>query len=151
MDHFDVLCKVLEKMDPETYDQIIMEKSSRIIEALTAITEDDVDGVSIYLDFILCAISADGVLAEEEYLLVKPSLEALVGREISYDEALEIFKAAGLEDPEEYKNSVDLMVDILGLLSQELKDDIVLVCMMVCAVDGVISDSEKEWIAQLIE
>ena len=151
MDHFDVLCKVLEKMDPETYDQIIMEKSSRIIEALTTITEDDVDGVSIYLDFILCAISADGVLAEEEYLLVKPSLEALVGREISYDEALEIFKAAGLEDPEEYKHAVDLMVDILGLLSQELKDDIVLVCMMVCAVDGVISDSEKEWIAQLIE
>ncbi len=151
MDHFDVLCKVLEKMDPETYDQIIMEKSSRIIEALTTITEDDVDGISIYLDFILCAISADGVLAEEEYLLVKPSLEALIGREISYGEALEIFKAAGLEDPEEYKNSVDLMVDILGLLSQELKDDIVLVCMMVCAVDGVISDSEKAWIAQLIE
>lgn len=151
MDHFDVLCKVLEKLDPETYDQIIVEKSVDIIGALTEITEDGMDGLSIYLDFILCAIAADGVLAEEEYLLIKPSLDALVGRDLSYAEALAIFKEAGLDNPEEYKRPVDLMVDILGLLSPELKDDIVLVCMMVCAIDGEISDSEKEWIAQLIE
>lgn len=151
MDHFDVLCKVLERMDPATYNDIITEKSLDIVAALTAITEDGMDGMSIYMDFILCAISADGRLAEEEYMLIAPSLAALFGRDISYDGALALFREMGLEDPEEYKRSVDLMVDILGLLSQELKDDIILVCMMVCAVDGVISDSEREWIAQLIE
>ena len=144
MDHFDALCKVLEDMDPQTYNQLIHEKSVGIIQALTDITSDGIDGISIFTDFILCSISADGVLAEEEFILVKDAVEAFLGREITYEQA-------GLDHPEEYKRSVDMMVDILGILSQELKDDIILVCLMICAVDGVVSDSEREWIAQLIE
>ncbi|MGN1046783.1 MAG: hypothetical protein ACI4QG_06765 [Candidatus Cryptobacteroides sp.] len=151
MDHFDALCKVLEDMDPQTYNQLIHEKSVGIIQALTDITSDGIDGISIFTDFILCSISADGVLAEEEFILVKDAVEAFLGREITYEEAKVLFVQAGLDHPEEYKRSVDMMVDILGILSQELKDDIILVCLMICAVDGVVSDSEREWIAQLIE
>ena len=43
------------------------------------------------------------------------------------------------------------MVDILGELDDELKDDIVIVCMMICAIDGKISLKEKNWIKQLIK
>ncbi len=46
---------------------------------------------------------------------------------------------------------MDRMVDVIGLVSPELKDDIVLVCLMVCAVDGKVSAKEKKWIKQLIE
>ena len=42
------------------------------------------------------------------------------------------------------------MVDILGLLSDELKDDIVIICLMICAIDGKVSLKEKKWIKQLI-
>ena len=51
----------------------------------------------------------------------------------------------------ELKKSVDEMVDVLGLLSDDLKDDIITVCLLICAVDGKVSLRERNWIKQLIK
>ena len=137
-------------MDPQTYAALITEKSVKIIAALSVITKNGSDGVAIYSNFILCSIAADGKLDESEYKLLKPSFEALAGKEVSYEDAVAMFNAAGLNKSKDYKNIVDEMVDILGLVSLDLKRDIILVCMMICAVDGKISRKEKKWIKQLI-
>ena len=150
MSEFNMLCKAFEEMDPQTFGQIIAEKSVGIIAALTAITKDGMDGMKIYMHFILCSIAADGKLAEEEYRILKPAFEALVGKEVTYEDAVAIFNEAGLNKAKDYKNVVDEMVDILGMVSLDLKRDIIIVCMMVCAVDGKISRKEKKWIKQLM-
>lgn len=151
MDEFDALCDVFVKLDPDSYNEVINRKSAKIIKALSEITENGVDGVEIYADFIICAVAADGVLTEPEYLLLKPSMDLLFDRDVSFEDMQGIFRDAGLESPEGYKKSVDMMVDVIGKVSPELKEDIVLVCLMVCAVDGVVSQVEKDWIKQLIE
>ena len=46
---------------------------------------------------------------------------------------------------------MDLMVDMLGLVSPELKEDIVVLCLLVCAVDGKVSRKERKWIEKLVE
>ena len=150
MFEFNKLCKAVEQMDPVTYGAVITEKSVNIIAALTAITQSGKDGLTIYLHFILCSIAADGKLDEHEFALLQKSLEASIGHEITYEEAKQIFSDAGLDKPAAYKEAVDLMVDILGLVSVELKTDIILVCLMICAVDGHVSHKEKKWIKQLI-
>lgn len=43
------------------------------------------------------------------------------------------------------------MVDILGQLSDKLKEDIIIVCLLICAVDGTISYKERKWVKQLIK
>ena len=43
------------------------------------------------------------------------------------------------------------MVDLIGFADEDLKDEIVLLCLLVCAIDGEVSDEEKAWIKQLIE
>lgn len=151
MNDFDALCEILERLDPETYNQIYEQKSVGIVKALSGIMEDGRDGVAIFMDFILAAVAADGKLAEDEFLAIRPGMEAILGRSVSYGDALEMFMRAGLDEPEGLKAEVDLMVDVIGLLSPELKEDIVLICLMVCAVDGKVCDSEKAWIKQLIE
>lgn len=55
------------------------------------------------------------------------------------------------QEQREMKKVVDEMVDVLGILSDDLKNDIVLVCMLICAVDGKISLKEKSWIKQLLK
>ena len=150
MFEFEKLCRQIELMDHETFAQIITEKSVNIVKALSVITRNGIDGLTIYTHFILCSVAADGRLAEEEYLLLKPLFESLVGKEVGYQDAIAIFKAAGLDNPKEYKKVVDQMVDILGMLSLDLKKDIVIVCLMICAVDGKISFKEKRWVKQLI-
>ncbi|MCQ2085315.1 MAG: pyridoxamine 5'-phosphate oxidase family protein, partial [archaeon] len=67
------------------------------------------------------------------------------------DEALAIFKQSGLDNPEQYKKTVDLMIDLLGVVSEELKTAIISVCLLVCAIDGEVSKDEKEWIKQLVD
>lgn len=151
MSCFNILCEVLERLDDETYNALMEEKSSRIIPALSEITADGLSGVQIYVDFVICAVAADGKLTEAEYQLIKPILDLSMEADVGYGDAQKFFYDNGLDKPEEYKNSMDSIADLLGLVSQELKDDIVLLCMLVCAVDGEMSDEEREWIQQLIE
>ncbi len=150
MFEFSKLCKAVEEMDPAVYAEVITQKSAKIIGALSAITQSGKDGVTIYLTFILTSVAADGRLDENEYAMLRPLLEKAMGREITYDDAKRIFTEAGLDKPKEYKRAVDQMVDMLGMVSMDLKTDIIIVCMMVCAVDGKISSKEKKWIKQLI-
>jgi len=83
-------------------------------------------------------------------MLIRPALEKTVGGEVSYEEAKAAFKAIK-KDAKDDRFIVDLMVDILGEVSEELKSDIIIVVMLVCAVDGKISMKEKKWIKQLME
>ena len=131
MSCFNLLCEVLERLDDDTYNALMEEKSSKIIPALMDVTSDGLTGVQVYVDFVICAVAADG--------------------NVGYGDAQKFFYDNGLDKPEGYKQSMDAIVDLLGLVSEELKDDIVLLCMLVCAVDGEMSDEERAWIQKLIE
>ena len=136
-------------MDPLTYTAILAEKSLKIIPALAVIQQSGVDAVVEYATFILGAMAADGRLSEEEYLVCEPLLKAFFGESIDYTTCKTLVKMLRSET-RALKKSVDNMVDIFGLVSEELKADIILVCMMICAIDGKISLKEKMWIKQLI-
>ena len=151
MSDFDTLCKKLEEMDPETFNQIFNELSVGVIVKLSELTADGKDGLSAYLQFILASVAADGALSEEEFMLLKPIFDKMADKDLTYEEGVEIFKGMGLDKPEAYKDVVDTMVDIIGLVDEDLKDDIVMLCLLVCAIDGEVSQKEKDWIRQLVE
>jgi len=149
MKEFDLLCKEFEQMDLTSYTSYLAEKSLNVLPALEAIAEDGIDGAAIFFSFIMGAIVADGKLAEEEYLIMSPLLKAFFGKTVAYEECKKLFKNYKKET-KELKIVVDHMVDVLGLLSDELKNDIVIICLMICAIDGKVSLKEKKWIKQLI-
>ena len=149
MKEFDKLCKEFEKMDVLSYTAYLTEKASTVLPALQAAAENGVDGSAIFFSFIMGAIAADGKLAEEEFAIICPLLKAFYNRDVTYEECKNVFN--------QYKKEVkklpivaDQMVDILGLFSEELKNDIVMICLMICAIDGKVSYKEKKWIKQLI-
>jgi len=149
MKDFDLLCKEFEQMDPVSYNVFLTTKSAEIIPILGMAAEDGVAGTLIFFSFIMGAIAADGKLSEEEYALAAPLLKLFLGDSINYNSAKKVFKSFKKEN-KELKNVVDRMVDIIGLFSEELKEDIIIICLMICAVDGKISHKEKKWIMQLI-
>ena len=151
MSNFDALCQVLEDMDNDTFNDIVNQKSADVIKTLIGITEDSLSGISVFADFILCAVAADGELTEKEYLFLKPSLDLILQRDTTFGDAQKLFYDEGLDKPKDYKRAMDQMVDVIGKVSPELKDDIVLLCLMVCAVDGEVTEEEKDWIRNLIE
>ncbi len=149
MKEFDLLCREFEEMDGLTYTALLAEKSAHVLPALAAVTADGMEGASAFAIFILGAIAADGKLSEEEYALVSPLLKAFFGDAVDYDACKKAVKSMRAER-EGLKEIADVMVDVLGLLSEDLKDDIVLVCLMICAIDGKVSHKEKQWIKQLV-
>ncbi len=151
MSNFDKLCEKMAAMPFDDKVALINEYSRQIIPALDLISEEGENAVTIYTDFLLCAIAADGKLAKEEYELMKPLFDAAADKDVSYDEAVAIFKNSGLDNPEKYKKTVDLMLDVIGLVSADLKSAIVAVCLLICSIDGDVSKDEKEWIKQLVD
>lgn len=150
MNEFNKLCKTIDELDPDTYTEILADKSAKVIPALAAISEDGLSGVTIFANFILGAVVADGKLTEEEYLLALPLFKVFFGDSVNYDDCKMIVKKMGNE-AKELKNALDEMVDVLGQLSEDLKDDIIIICMLICSIDGKISAKEKSWIKQLID
>ncbi len=151
MSDFDTLCKQLEQMDSAQFADIFAKKSDDVIASLMALTADGKDGVTAYLQFILASVAADGVLSKPEFILLKPMFDRMADKDVSYEEAVEIFKGLGLDRPEAYKGIIDTMVDIIGLVDEDMKDDIILLCLLVCAIDGEVTKEEKDWIRQLAE
>lgn len=150
MKEFDRLCKEFEEMDAATYTVLIAEKSKKIVPALSAITENGIEGLSLFATFIVGAVVSDGELSVEEFALTFPLFHAFFGEEISYGECDSIVRKMRGEG-RELKKYVNDMVDVFGQLSEELKNDIVLVCLMICAIDGKISPQEKRWIKKLLK
>lgn len=150
MREFNQLCNEVEKMEVLTYGAVLADKATDIIPALSVIMEDEIDGLTIFATFILGSIVADGKIDESEYLLMKPLLEDFFGTHINYEDCKKIAKEFKPEG-KVLKEYVDYMVDILGQLSDKLKEDIIIVCLLICAVDGKISYKERKWVKQLIK
>ena len=147
--NFNQLCKEVESLNPLEYAAIITAKTVKIVPALHALTDDYLETAGLFASFLMASVYADGKLDEAEYLLLLPSLKLLFGEEIDYESAKAIaryFKPEG----KELKKAVNQIIDVLGELSEELKADIITVCLLICAVDGKISLREKMYIKQLI-
>lgn len=150
MNDFDKLCKTVEQLNPLEYGAVIAEKTAKIIPALNDVCDDPHDAAMLLASFMIASVYADGKLDESEYLLMLPMLRYFFGADFDYGKAK---KTAACFKPEgaELKKAVNGIIDILGLVSESLKSDIITVCLLICAVDGKVSFKEKQYIRQLIK
>lgn len=146
MKAFNQLCKELEALPADAYNDTLAECAARVIPALAVITEDGLSGAMMFGLFVMSALAADGRCSKGEYEAVNSLLEPVFGEAIDYQALKKHFK----EEKGAYKQYADMMVRIIGLVSDDVKNDIVFLCLLICAVDGKISLKERLWIEQLI-
>lgn len=149
MTEFDDLCREAEDIDFETRCAILKGKSQEILPLLSEKSEDGESGADILSTFLFSAMAADGRLSSEEYDLLYPLLSSFLGDKINYTDAKKAVGAMKKENREMKKISED-MIGVLAEFSEDLRREIVLVIMMICAADGKISLSEKLWIKKLL-
>lgn len=145
---FEEIYADFKKINPDSYKQELESKSMSVLPALFNLSGNERVGARFLSIFVLGAALSDGELEEREYDLLEPMFCAFFGDEVSFAESKVLVKNL-LAQGGGLKNEVDQMIDFFGVLSEKLKADLVLICLMICAVDGVVSQSEKEWIAQL--
>lgn len=145
MNDFNALCKEFENMDALSYGAYLAEKSVSVVPKLLALDSDTHTGTDLMVAFILASVAADNRLTEEEYALIYPLLYSFFGDSVDYKECKKFVRS--LTD---LKKVADEAVDKLGELDYSLKEDIVIICLMICAVDGKVSPMEKAWIKKLV-
>jgi len=150
MFEFERICREFERLDPIEYTTLLTVKSAKLLPFLDQIEIDGEDGKSLFFNLVVASALSDGKLSEEEYLLLYPAIHAVLGDEFDYETAKAVVKEIR-PATKEYKKMVDNLVDFLGKFDDELKEDIITVAFLVCAVDGKISHKEKQWIKQLIK
>lgn len=150
MKEFNELCKLVEDLSPEEYAVFLAEKSAKLIPVLDEITDGSgTNGTAALATFVLASVCADGKLDEAEYLFMYPMLKIFFGENYDYEGAKASLKMLKPE-VKALKKLVDKDVDLLGQIDEELKADVIAVCLLICAVDGKISLKEKNYIKQLI-
>ena len=149
MSDFNKVCKAVEQLDVAEYTVVLAAKTAKIVPALHELTQDYEEVAHMLAAFMVASVYADGKLDETEYLLMKPMMEIFFGTDFDYASAKAVVKAFRPEG-NELKEIIDYLIDILGEISPELKDDIITVCLLICAIDGKISRKEKQFIKQLI-
>lgn len=150
MFEFSKLCKEFQNLSPVERGAILAAKSVKVVAKLDSYDIEELDPVQTLVAFIIGAVAADGVIDEKEYLLIYPSLVKAFGTDFNYDEVKDMFK----KDREAKKAIHNFTADLLSVLAEgddELREDVITLCLCVLSIDGRITIREKNYIKKLIK
>ena len=148
MFEFKKLCDEYEKLSAVEKGLLLTEKSVKIVAKLQYLDIPGIDPVSALVGFVVGSAVSDGKINEQEYLLIYPALVRAFGDDFDYTTIKESFRRdnAGKKMITEYTED---MICILGYLDDELKDDIIMLCLCIVAIDGKVSARERNYIRKL--
>ena len=149
MKEFNLLCKEAENMSLNAKYAFLSANMEVVVSKLSVVLGEE-QAAGAAFAFLMGAIVADGKLSPEEYRLCAPIVSAFYGTPVSYEFVKQDLESDG-KGARMLKKTVDGIADLLGLLDADLKTDVVLLCLVVCGVDGEISHKEKKWIKRLIK
>lgn len=150
MFEFKRVCNRYERMSTEERRYLLTEKATSIFERLKNSCISGINPIEILFGFIIGSVTADGKINEMEYLLIYPILEIVFGDEIDFVAFKNSFQRSS-----DGKALVDgytsKMEHIFSLLDEELKRDVIMLCLGVTTIGGKITLKEKRYIRHLCE
>lgn len=150
MFEFKKLCDTFEKMSVAERELLLMKKSAVVLAKFQHFFVSDLCATDILVGFIIGSVIADGHINETEYLLIYPALARVFGDDFDFISIKESFQC----HPDQKKVLADYhqkMVHILSFMDDELKQDVITLCLCITSVDGKISLKEKKYICRLCE
>lgn len=145
---FKKLCDAYEQLTAAEKGLLLTEKSVAVLARLHRLSLPGVDPVAALAGFVIGSVTADGKINEPEYLLIYPALVCAFGEDFDFGAVKASFRVDGdgKKKIEEYTQG---MLEILGALDEELRNDVITLCLCVTAIDGKISGREKRYIRRL--
>lgn len=145
---FKKCCDRFEALSAAEKGCLLVSQSVKILDKLHQLALPDVEPVSALAGFIIGSVVADGRINEQEYLLIYPSLVCVFGDDFDFMSIKNSFRAdeQGRKMVAQYTRQ---MIRIFEFLDEELRDDVITLCMCVVAIDGRISLKEKRYIRRL--
>lgn len=150
MFEFKKLCNAYEKLTTAERGILLAEKSAAVFTRLAGLSIPGMDPIDILAGFIIGSVIADGKINEAEYLLIYPSLVRTFGDDFDFISIKESFRCS-MEGKKRIADYTEEMLYILGFLDEELKWDVITLCLCVTSIDGKITLKEKRYLRRLCE
>ena len=147
MFEFKKLCKELEKLNPAERGVLLAEKSVSVVKGLNAL-DLPFNGVETLVTFIIGSVVSDGLISENDYLYIYPSLVEAFGHDFDFKAAKQALQIAK-DIKKEIATHTKKLLSIIANCDENLAMDIVALCLLVTSVDGKITIKEKRYIRQL--
>ena len=104
---------------------------------------------SIYLTILISSISIDGEINETEYELVRDIFSEMVGKEVTIDELRASLAASDLGDISTIRSTTANLIRSLGAADPTVRDDVLELMAMFCAMDHKVTPAERNWLLEL--
>lgn len=147
---FKRLCDAFEKLSVTERSILLTEKSVMIFERLCSISLPEIDPTSVLAGFIIGSSVSDGKINEKEYLMIYPSLIKIFGDDFDFNAIKNTFSHNRNVTKVISRYTEDLL-NILAILDDKLKWDIIMLCLCAVSIDGKITLKEKQYIRRLCE
>lgn len=148
MFEFRKLCHEVENLTPQERTLYLTDKSISVVKGLKELGADDVDPVIVLVSFLIGSVVSDGTISEKDYLFIYPSLQKAFGDVCDLSQVKYSVKVAK-DIQKEISNYTQELISLISLADENLKSDLVLLCLLITSVDGKVSLKEKKYIKQL--
>lgn len=148
MFEFKRLCDSYEALTGVERGILLEEKTVTVMAKLHSLAIPGIDPVSVLAGFIIGSVAADGRINEKEYVMIYPALVRAFGGDFDFASVKESFRR-DKDGRRMIAKYTEQMIAILDLLDEDIKNDIITLCLCIVAIDGKISFKEKNYIKRL--
>lgn len=113
--------------------------------------EDNPEEATLALGVLTyAAILADDRISDEELILLHRGLQLSLNDNVDWDEC-QMIAANTLHNKEGFRaGAKEFAQNYLSMWKDNDKEDVIMLCIALCAIDGVISEKEKVWLNELV-
>lgn len=148
MTDFQKLCRICEQMTDVERGLNVTAKAVEVVAKLKALDIPGVRPVETLVAFIVGSAVADGKLDDNGYVAIAPSLEKAFGGECDIAVIKQSYKVSK-DVRREVKRHAEQLMSVISRVDDDLADDIVLLCLLICSVDGKVTLKERSYVRQL--
>lgn len=149
MFEFKKVCDAYERLSPRERRLLLVEKSAVVLARLHNLSIPGVDPVDVLAGFLVGSVTADGKINEKEYLMIYPALVRTFGDDFDFASIKESFRRK--DDRKMVAEYTQEMLYLLGFMDEDLKWDIIILCLCVTSVDNRITLKEKRYLRRLCD
>lgn len=149
MFEFKKVCDAYERLSPRERRLLLVEKSAVVLARLHNLSIPGVDPVDVLAGFLVGSVTADGKINEKEYLMIYPALVRIFGDDFDFASIKESFRRK--DDRKMVAEYTQEMRYLLGFMDEDLKWDIIILCLCVTSVDNRITLKEKRYLRRLCD
>ena len=139
--------KALEKMNPEEVLDLI---DAKVTDVLPTLLKYDPEITHIFAGYIFTIVGADGKVRPEEYVAIKPLVDAIFNIDSDINDIKELIMKNGFDDKDMRVMFVDIL-NTLGRADPDIKAGMIMLAIYISALDGDISRRERAFIESLSE